>query len=166
MSVTFESDLPDEGLPTLEPCLCTQMDERFSQWFQYGAGEPSVMKRAADEHCTTCRGTGVEAYAMATTPQLNFSNLNAEALLRTLGVKQPSYAGEMTVAEARRGVMRARARKSLEPFVPTADWAAVFGGPRYIVPGQTAEHVRERVERFAKFVELSAELGAKKIRWY
>lgn len=165
MSVTFESDLPDEGLPTLEPCLCTQMDERFSQWFQYGPGEASVMKSAADPHCTTCRGTGVEGYAMATTPQLNFSNLNAEALLEVMGFK-PSYAGEMTVAQARRGVMRARSRKSLESFVPTADWAKVFGSTRYIVPDQTAEHVQERIERFARFVEVSAELGAKKIRWY
>ena len=164
MSVTFEAaDLDDEGLPTLEPCLCTQMDEKFSQWFQYGPGPAEEMRAAADPRCSTCRGSGLEGFVRSTIPQVNFSNLNAGALLRALDIKQPYYAGEISVAQARRGVMRALSRKNLQSFSP-ADWQQVFGGPRIIaVPGQD---VRGQVERFSKFVESVAELGAKKIRWY
>lgn len=170
MSVTFKSDLPDEGLPTREPCLCTQMSAKFSQWVQYGAGEAHEMERAADLKCYVCGGAGVELTTLTTTPELNLSNVNAEALLAVMGIEpQGSYGlvGEMSIAQARRGVMRARSRRSLEPFVPKAlpDWANVFSA-RVVVPVHTAEHVSERIDRFAKFVELSAELGAKKIRWY
>lgn len=168
MSVTFTSDLPDKGLPTREPCLCTQMHVKFSQWVQYGAGEAREMERAADSECHVCKGTGVELTTLTTTPELNLSNVNAEALLAAMGIEaQGSYGlvGEMSIAQARRGVIRARNRRSLEPFVPRADWTSAFGA-RVIAPVHTTEHVEEHVDRFSKFVELSAELGAKKIRWF
>lgn len=164
MSVTFTaSDLEDAGLPTTEPCLCTQMDERFSQWFQYGPGPAEEMRAAADPRCPTCRGSGVEGYVRSTIPQVNFSNLNAGMLLRVFGINQPYYAGEISVAQARRGVMRALSRKNLQDFVPSPDWQRGLGARMIVVPGQD---VRGQVERFAKFVETVAALGARKIRWY
>lgn len=164
MSVTFKADLPDEGLPVLEPCLCTQMDEHFSQWMQYGAGEPSVMQAAADPGCYMCKGTGVERYSRPTLPELNLANANAEALFNAMGIKKDYWYGEMTVVEARRGVVRARNTRINVP--PKPAWSAVFGGPRIIGGEITEESILERVNRFAHFVDTVSKLGAKKITWY
>ena len=164
MSVTFSSDLPDQGLPVMEPCLCTQMDESFSQWVQYGPGEPSVMRAAAAQGCYTCKGTGIEGYERSALPELNLANANAEALLNAMGIKQDYYHGEMSVAEARRGVVRARNTRI--PVPPKPAWSQVFGGPRLIGGEITEESILERVNRFENFLNAVSELGAKKITWY
>lgn len=165
MSVTFTAaDLADEGLPTLEPCLCTQMHESFGDWVRHGAGDPETMKAAASSDCWTCKGSGIEAMVLSTVPQLNFANLNAAALIRAMGIEQDYYHGEMTVAQARRGILRARNTKFQMATQP--DWKQVFGGARIIGGELTRESVLDHVNRFAAFVDTVAKLGAKRIRWY
>lgn len=164
MSVTFSSDAYDQGLPVMEPCLCTQMDPSFSQWFRYGV-DAEAAKFAASPECWTCKGSGVEGYVRSALPELNFANENAEALINAMGIKQDYYHGSMTLAQARRGIVRARNTKFSVPERPA--WEGVFGGARIIPGGEiTRESVLDHVNRFADFVEKVAKLGAKKIVWY
>lgn len=164
MSVTFKADLPDTGLPTLEPCLCTQMDERFSQWFRHGPGAPEEIRAAASPECYMCSGTGTEGVTLPTIPELNLANVNAAALLEAMGIKQDYYHGEMTVTQARRGIIRARNTAFAVPEKPA--WSSVFGGARVIGGEVTRESILDRVNRFAHFVDTVSKLGAKKIVWY
>lgn len=165
MSVVFEAaDLQDAGLPTLEPCLCTQMDERFLDWMQYGAGEASEMRKAASPQCHVCRGTGIEHALRPTIPGLNFSNDAARILLSAMFGGDVGLQGETTIAKARRGIMRARNTKIVVPQQP--HWAGVFKGARFIGADITVEGLLERLDRFENFVNTVAQLGAKKIRWY
>jgi hypothetical protein len=125
------------------------------------------MRAAADARCYVCKGSGVEGVTLPTMPELNVSNANAEALFQALGLKAPNqyYQGEASLAELRRGVMRARARRRLpEPARP--DWlGGLGGGARFISPPTDQESLQARLERFAAFVEKLAGLGVKRIRW-
>lgn len=157
MSITFSPDLQGE-LPILKPCLCTQNSPEFGDWMQYGPGMPSVMRAAAWNGCDFCYGTGVESSLTPISPTLNFSNTNAFALLRVMGMEaQPD--GEMTIPLVRRGIMRGRARRSLDDLIePMSN--------RFVTFGVSAESIRERLDRFSNFVESAASLGAGRIFWY
>lgn len=178
MSVTFQSNVTSfETSTKAEPCLCAQGADGF---FAMMRGEDSdeiraSLKADATPACPFCQGTGVEVLEQTDAPMLNLANDNAKRLLAVLGVPF-DYAGEMAVADARRALMRARARVDLTPFEREAE--TVYGAPRadeygvvelrplrLSAPALTADDLRDRVERFAAFVEESAARGATEIRW-
>lgn len=159
MTVTFTPDLEGE-VPVLEPCLCTQQHDDFGQWMEFGPGAAGVMREAASQECYQCQGAGVEKGVRAAYPELNFANVNASALLRAMALPDTPE-GSMTLAQARRGVMRVRARRTLEPFTRERHVAG-----RFFDFGSSSDDIRERVERFANFAELVGSLGATQIFWY
>lgn len=159
MSITFTPDL-EGGIPTLDPCMCTQMHEDFVQWVDYGPGSAAVMESAANEDCHQCQGTGLEQSIRAAYPELNMSNEHAWAVLQVMGLKAQQE-GSMTLVQARRGLIRARARTSLEAFTAPK---TVVG--RFFDAGVTEVAIAHRIEKLSKFVELVASLGATRIFWY
>lgn len=97
------------------------------------------------------------------TDELNFCNANARALLDVMNLasKDDGFGGETDIATARRGIIRARNRRSLADFVRSEANARA----REIVSPLTEEGLRERLDRFEAFVEASARLGATRITW-
>lgn len=176
MSYTFSSDASATTSTKEEPCLCAQMAECFGEAFDNGVeGHRSALATEAQEGCPTCKGTGVESVEESDRPELNLANLNATALLSALALAN-DFGGQVSLADARRAVMRARARKSLAPFGFASE--AVHGAPRTNEDGSIelrplrvhsfgldADGLKDRVERFASFVEESASRGATVIFW-
>lgn len=164
-SVTFFTDIPDAGLPVMEPCLCTQMHEKFNDWYRYGPGPEDEMKAAASPDCYMCKGSGVEGYHRSTKPELNFSNDNASAVLGALGLPTNELYGEMSVHEAKRALIRAKNRSSLDQFTRAPINERNPGRARIFDGGISEEGILERLERFEKFLENSIADGATKIHW-
>lgn len=93
---------------------------------------------------------------------LNVAEVNAVALLGLLRLPQEYGAGETTVPEARRAVIRARAtfdRQSSKFVRPPAAMPRVHGG------AIDRTYLARRLEDFAKFVELVARAGAVTVHW-
>ncbi len=159
-SVTFYTDVPDDGLPVLEPCLCTQMHEKFNDWFKYGPGPEEEMKSAADPNCHMCKGSGIEGYRRPTKPELNFSNDNARSLLGALNLPAIELYGEISIHDAKRTIIRAKNRSDFSQFTrePVKE--------KRIWDGGLSEHdILERLGRFEEFVDKSIADGATKIMW-
>ncbi len=177
MSYTFTADVSDAQTSTKEePCLCAQGAECFSDAFQNGV-EPHRAELAAEawDKCLHCKGTGVESVENDDAPSLNLGNDNAVSLLGVLGLSTDCW-GQVTLPEARRAVMRARARKSLSAFERSTE--TLHGAPRVnddgtveLRPirchgfGLTEDGLRDRVERFAYFIEVAAARRATTITW-
>lgn len=177
MSITFNSDAPFEARLKNEPCLCAQMGWGFLAMMR---GEDSVEVRAnlqeeSRPDCPQCGGTGVEVVEETDAPSLNLANDNAARLLAAMDLPCDCD-GEMTLAEARRGLMRARARQDLSQFV--REETTVYGAPRAQEDGSVELHpvraqsfglsvegLRDRIERFGAFVEAAAARGAQTIFW-
>lgn len=164
-SVTFSTDIPDDGLPVMEPCLCTQMHEKFNDWFRYGVGPEDEMKAAADPSCYICKGSGIEGYRRPTKPELNFSHDNASAVLGTLGLPTSELYGMMSVHEAKRALIRAKNRSNLDQFTRAPIDKKRPGRARIFDGGISEEGIRERLDRFEKFLDNSIADGATKIYW-
>lgn len=169
MSITFRSDAHETTTTVEEHCLCAQMVEGFM-----GNATPEALRAAANPRCLHCGGSGVEKVPTTDGPSLNFANANGIALLRALRLGM-AYTGDLTIAEARRAIIRARA-SSLAPFVRLEE--KLIGKPVERAPGViearpvrsfdaglSEEGLSERIERFAAFVEASAARGAANIRW-
>jgi hypothetical protein len=168
MSITFSSDATATESAKQEHCLCAQMAEGFMN-----GATPEALRAAADPQCHFCSGSGIETVMTSDLPELNLANGNGIALLRALRLGM-DYAGEITIAEARRAIMRARSG-SLEPFVrleqkltgkPAERDGVIVARPlRFFDPGLSTEGLGERIERFAALVEVSAARGATLIFW-
>ncbi len=169
MSITFSSDAPETITEVQEHCLCAQMAEGFM-----GDATPEALRAAANAACPNCSGSGIELVPSSDGPALNLCNGNGIALLRALRLGM-AYAGKISIAEARRAVIRARAG-SLEPFarleekligrpVVRADGAIEARPVRSWDMGLSTAALAERLERFAVVVEESAKRGAKNIYW-
>lgn len=169
MSITFRSDAPETTKLVEEHCLCAQMVEGFM-----GNATPEALRAAANPRCIHCGGTGVEKVPQSDGPSINFANANGIALLRALRLGM-AYTGDITIAEARRAIIRARS-SSLAPFVRLEQ--KLIGKPvervpgvvearplRAFDPGLSEEGLSERIERFAAFVEAAAARGAANIHW-
>jgi hypothetical protein len=177
MSVTFSSDAPFKAWLKPEPCLCAQMGWGFPAMMR---GEDSAEVRANLQEecrpdCLHCKGTGIEVVEETDAPSLNLANDNAARLLAILGLPCDED-GEVTIAESRRALMRARARQDLSLF--TREGKTVYGAPRAQEDGSvelrpvraqsfglSAEGLRDRIERFGTFVEEAAARGARTIFW-
>jgi len=177
MSYTFTANITDAKTSTREePCLCAQNAEGFGDAFRNSV-EPhrAELAREAWADCGICKGTGVESVTDDDAPRLNLNEGNAVLLLKVLDLPVDCW-GEITLAEARRAVMKARSRKNLSAF--ERDTKAVYGAPttdengvvelrplRVHSFGITEAGLRDRIERFAELVELGASRGATKITW-
>lgn len=159
-SVTFYTDIPDTGLPVVEPCLCTQTHENFNDWVIYGAGAEKEMQMAADPNCYVCHGSGIESYNRSTKPELNFSNDNAVSILGALGLPTYDLYGKISIHEARRALIKAKNRSSLNKFTREP-----IKTNRIFDAGLNENDISERLNRFEKFLENSIADGATKIHW-
>src|SRR5690606_22970065 len=115
-----------------EPCLCAQMAEHWSDFYE-GRDTPTIranLKQEANPNCHFCKGTGIEiASHEVGAPQLELSNANGEILFRILGIPfEPS--GEMTIPEARRAIIKAQSRTSLDKY--TRPERTEYGKPREV----------------------------------
>lgn len=195
MSVSIWSDAPDQGRRVVEPCLCAQMAECWSDVFEGRVSFADAAAELGDEaspECPVCGGTGLEAFAEC--PGLNWNNANARAVLGAMGLVAASehvpfekipaesgpppaefdLAGEVSIAEARRAVMLGRNR-ALEPFArpteyvyarPRASGGVVELRPvRAVVGGLDVAGIRIRIDEFAGFVAEAEQAGARTISW-
>jgi hypothetical protein len=108
MSVTFATELPGPPGTDDSPCLCAQMTTGFASMMR-GHDTPEVrasLATGADPACPSC-GSGVERVPRGDPLRLNLANDNALRLLALLGLPM-APAGECTIAEARRALLRAR----------------------------------------------------------
>jgi len=179
MSIEFTSDCPTTETTKPEPCLCAQMAER---WIDAMDGDWSEavkvnLKAEANPACPFCKGTGIEGFTRDDRPHINWANDNGVRVLATLGiVGEDAPYGEMTIAEARRAVMRARSRSDLSAYTreeevrhgaPRADENGVveLKPLRVYSPSLDENSIQDRIEQFAHFVEESAARGATLVRW-
>jgi hypothetical protein len=178
MSVTFTSNATEfKTVTDVSPCLCAQMAESFlaAMAGDFSDAVKAELRAEASLECPCCKGTGIERNELDDRPSVNWNNGNAQAILAALGVPF-EYGGEMTIADARRAVMRARARTDLTPF--TRPEKVVYGRPRVNEDGSVelrplrmfgggldTESVHRHIEQFARFVEESASRGATTITW-
>jgi len=109
---------------------------------------------------------------------LHFANRNARAVLTLLGFDSADLAGERSLPQCRRGLMRARA--SFNRFAPelTEPTRTVLGPPRQRpdgvlelrpvrgwIQGLGEQGLWRRLEEFAAFVEAAAAHDADLIGW-
>lgn len=172
MSITFyaaDSEHVSMASTTdrMSACLCAQM---APCWEMYPAEDTwEELQRHARDDCPVCGGTGLE---FESTPDdfFNISNANARALLSLLAFEiEPC--GTATLPDVRRGIMRARATferragAALAIGPGMAEQAISALGARLVCPRVTTEDLRDRLERFAAFVERSSRIGATHIVW-
>lgn len=177
MTVQFDSDCSRAIINKIEPCLCAQMASCFGDFLK---GKDTFecrieLKENANSDCPFCNGIGIEKVETDDAPILDLANRNAEVLFKILGVDQNK--GELTMPEARRAIIRAKSRKSLEEFVIPEE--KKHGPPREIEPGifkmkpikywdigLSEEKLEDYINRFAEFVIEVSKRGATKIIWY
>lgn len=112
-------------------------------------------------------------------PYLNLSNTNAAAFLRFLGLEKlldEYMCGEVSIPEARRAVIKARAtfERKVKDHVRLEERSGhlVDGNgtthlhrPRFISAGIDAEYFKFRLNEFANMIEWFATRGATHIHW-
>lgn len=176
MSITFSSNAQFEVSYKEAPCLCAQMADSFSAAFrsQWTESVRQDLRENAESGCRFCGGSGVEKERHTDLPEMNLANLNALLLLEALGIEE-SF-GSLPVHEARRALMRAKSRSSLQPF--TRQDEVLYGRPqakdngvvelrpvRVRSMGVDENRMASYIERFSALVEESASRGATEITW-
>jgi hypothetical protein len=99
---------------------------------------------------------------------LNLSNENARALLLLLGIDPARVArGEMTLADARRALIFARAtfERRVPQFTRSARDTKPPGKVRVIDAGITREYLARRLGDLERFLDLMSSMGATSIAW-
>ena len=91
-------------------------------------------------------------------PSVNFANVAAIAVLEAMALGS-HWGGECTIAEARRGVIRARNTK----IDGLTFKGHAFG--RVVSGGLDLDGLNRRIDDFSKMVEIGAKSGAKSIYW-
>lgn len=192
MSVTFSAfrvvSLPSPRRVRVNPgarlvdsaCLCAQ---GAASWDMYLEGTDLLELRAeADSACVLCGGTGVSPIEEGGI-DMNLANVNARAFLKLLGLEAGEYlVGEITIVEARRALMGARARfdrvapglvregvelVSPRRVVTREDGVVelVGGRVRGVVGALELADLEGYVARFSVFVEVAARARASSISW-
>jgi hypothetical protein len=98
--------------------------------------------------------------------RLQMSNSNGRAFLEFLGVDPGEHVqGQLSVPDARRAVVRARAlfEKRVDEF--TAPRGRDRKNPQIFLVGRDRSQMADYLERFERLVEALAELGATQISW-
>lgn len=181
MSLTFSTNHPTAANDSrVAACMCAQDAPSWCDVvdLELEGGMPSTeqldeLRDHAWDQCPTCGGQG-HTLERPFAPMLSLANVNARALFGVLGLPF-AEAGVVTIAEARRAVMRARARTELGAFERPA--IVVTGAPierdgvvelrpvRARIGGLDAEMILDRVERLAELVEQGAADGATVLCW-
>lgn len=191
MSVTFSAfrlvTLPSSRRVRVNPgarlvesaCLCAQ---DAPTWDMYLEGTDLLeLREYAEETCVLCGGIGISPVEEGGI-DFTLGGLNARAFLVLLELDTEYLIGEITVVEARRALMRARARfdivapvlvrEGVEIVAPRgtairADGVVELtgGGSRGFVGSLELEDLRGYVRRFSVFVEAAARGNATSISW-
>lgn len=96
----------------------------------------------------------------------DFSNMNARAFLRLLGIEQEDLHGEMPIPDARRLVIRARAsfaRRAPLLVRPSTTCAITEAG--YVECGIDEAYLARRLEEFERLLVALQARGATHIEW-
>jgi len=99
---------------------------------------------------------------------ISMSSSNGRAFLEFLGIEPgPEPAGEVTMPEARRAVMRARAtfERRAPQFIREGSDTKKPGRVRVIEGGIGTDYFERRLDDFEKFLNAVAEAGATSIYW-
>jgi len=110
--------------------------------------------------------------------EANWHNGGARAVLDLLGLASPYLAGECTIANARRAVIRARATFARKAPQLTQEPQVIHGRPRErqdgtvelrpvraVIGGIDEASLVRRLEQFADLTERAAERGAEVLTW-
>jgi len=177
MSVYFHADISNEKTWERDtPCLCTQNSEVFcAAMKRVTADLKASLRIAANPLCSICKGIGIERVKESDAPFLNLANENARLLFFALGLNKETVEeelwGDLTTAEARRAVMRGKARGSLKPYTrPPAEnrrggGSVLTVGCRWHDPGVSEHGMRTYIVRFEDFLEEAISRGATRIWW-
>ena len=140
-----------------------------------GPGVRANLAAGADRACSSCQGSGVESVPRENPLSLNLANDNAHRLLALLGLPA-APAGECTIAEARRAILRARIVKvgsyAREDQVvhgapgEREDGAIELRPTRAWIRGLSVDRLAGYVERLDALVRNGGEAGATKLVWY
>ena len=111
---------------------------------------------------------------------IDWSNVNARSVLTLLGLVKVGgdLAGEISIPEARRAVMRARAtfdrvasrlirygKVQYSPPRANEDGSVEIRPLRYVEPAVGTEYLARQIDRFEKYVEHVAKKGATHVSW-
>jgi hypothetical protein len=99
---------------------------------------------------------------------LNLANGNARSFLEFLGINPGEEPfGEVTMPEARRAVIRARAtfKRRAHKFTREESDTQRPGRPRVIVAGIDEDYLARRVDDFERFLNAVGDRGAASIYW-
>lgn len=168
----YITDGPETARP--EPCLCAQRAPNYADALFDGL-EPhrTELAQHAEHDCRLCQGSGVE---IRTSPEhmVDLSSRNALAVLGGLMGLDPQD-GRISIPEARRALMRARAR---DPQPHTSPARRLYGAPRthedgvvelrpvrLVDQGIDTDGLTSRLDRIAQLVETAAQLGCPGIEW-
>jgi hypothetical protein len=115
------------------------------------------------EGCPSCKGSNTVSFEVSE-PSLNLANMNAMAILRTVGL-ETDYCGEVAaedVPNALRKILLARNTSRVNNEVRDTE---VTHGGRCVSHGIDAEYVVDRLDRLAEIFRLAAELQSSVV-WY
>lgn len=181
MTIDFSSNLPRCRRTEKSPCSCAQMADVFcpllrGEVTEYTAEIRANLRSAADPGCWICKGVGLhdEIPEPPAGEKLYLTTDTGLRLLALLGLPaEPS--GECTIAEARRGLLRARA-VTLDTFVRAEK--RDYGKPcrdddgtielrpiRFQSKGMDEAGLLDRVNQFEAFIQTVAKQGAQAILW-
>ncbi len=191
MSVTFSAfrlvTLPSRRRIRVNPgvrlvesaCLCAQ---EAPSWDMYLEGTDLLeLRDHAEETCVLCGGIGIHPTEEGGI-DFTLGGVNARAFLVLLDLDSEYLIGEITISEARRALMGARARfdrvapvlvrEGVDLVSPRgtairADGVVELTGGRYRgnVGALDLEDLEGYVGRFSVFVEAAARGGASSISW-
>lgn len=161
MSVSFYAMTAEPYAEKREPCLCAQMSEHFGAFVRGERTDWEALEPDASQNCQRCDGTGVEVVPVDLRPQVNFSNGNAQIVLKALGLphRETELCGECDLATLKRGIIRARNVEHPEVLREHTEGRAFVGY------GYTREDLMRAIDDLDQVVQIGEQRGATQITW-
>lgn len=161
MSVTFTANTNKKSVSVKTVCICAQMSPVFFDVFEGRSDDWDALASDTDPDCFMCKAKGWYMEEQSQDASVNFSNANAILVLKAMGLPPQDESdlwGQLPIAEARRGIIRARNVTNHELRESTAEG-------RVFSTGMDRAGLMERVDAVSEVIEASAREGGKTISW-
>lgn len=152
MSVTFTAEIGDI-VGYRATCVCGESGPLAASWEEARDSDVDVPCTDPAE-CSLLYGIYVEAVEARPSPAINASNVNARAILGTLGVLEEDLCGSMDADDFAGRVLLARALVADAGVAPT-----VHLGGRYVDCGRAPGYLDERLMQLAELAEFAVGTG-------
>ena len=161
MSVTFTATTNKKPITVKTVCFCAQMPPVFVDVFEGRSDDWDALANDADPDCFMCESKGWRMEEQSQAASVNFANVNAILVLKAMGRPPKSESdlwGELSIATARRGIIRARNITNHELRKPIDE-------PGLFIAGLDRAGLMARVDAVSEVIEASAREGGKTISW-